>query len=191
MRHSEHVELLKPGIVDDRDEIVEQGVEGPARGIGVRHPHPAHVASDQPPATSRLGHPVRPGGRREVLLDMVEPYGRHDEGFALARCRIGDLRAVGGPAKLHALGRARLREFDVDPLVRTAEELARESRKADPSGFLLQQDVIVAVQRHESGSPDPSSKIFARGEGHHLVVFRVKDHRRRGHPRQEPVNVDL
>ncbi|WP_395622999.1 hypothetical protein [Sphingomonas daechungensis] len=70
------------------------------------------------------------------------------------------------------------------------EKLPREADEVVPAGLLLQQEVIVSVERHKGRLRDVPGEIFPGRERNDLVVAGMEDQRRHGHLRQEIADID-
>src|SRR6266545_5149322 len=77
------------------------------------------------------------------------------------------------------------------PYSLSLEEVMNLGQKALPGRLALQQDVVLALDRHEPRAGDQGGNRAPRVEGYPAILARVEDQCGRGDPRRQVADIDL
>src|SRR6185436_20049128 len=145
-----HRELVEPGVVGDRLEVANPGLEREIRHIPIRQAMTAFVETYDRRNPPELGHEVSPHRAFPIELQMAEPAGRDQQRWPVAMYRVGDPNPVRRSTKSDLLGCGPLAIPRRHPVMLTRDDRTPAFLMADGGpAAVVGCGFLDAVDRHD------------------------------------------
>ena len=109
LRDAEQRKPLHAARLDRALEVVDEGFEREVPHVPVGQAVAARIVADEPVVGGHRREEVLPDRAFPIVLEVIEPVGGLDQRRPVADARVGNARAVAGPAELDLLAQGRRR----------------------------------------------------------------------------------